>query len=134
MALTISQLAKSAGVGVETVRFYQRRGLLPDPRPARFGGAPGRRHYGPDEERRLRFIRAAQRAGFTLDEISELLALDRTGDRARARELANARIADLDARIAELEAARRSLGKLARECASGDTGPCPIIEAFEGGH
>lgn len=131
MALTISQLAKSAGVGVETVRYYQRRGLLPDPKPAQFGGAPGRRHYGPDETRRLHFIRAAQRAGFTLEEIAELLALDRSGDRARAREMANSRIADLDARIAELEAARRSLGRLARECAGGQTGPCPILEAFD---
>jgi len=53
MAMTISELARSAGVGVETVRFYQRKGLIFDPKPAQLGGASGRRHYGPDEARRL---------------------------------------------------------------------------------
>lgn len=130
-ALSISQLARSAGVGVETVRYYQRRGLLPDPRPQRTG-ASGIRHYGPDEARRLRFIRSAQNAGFTLEEIAELLRLDSSGDRPRAREMARDRIAALDARIAELERARKSLARLARECAAGDEGPCPIIASFEG--
>jgi MerR family mercuric resistance operon transcriptional regulator len=130
-AMTISQLARSAGVGVETVRYYQRRGLLPDPRPQRTGTS-GVRHYGPDEARRLRFVRSAQAAGFTLDEIAELLRLDSSGDRPRAREMARARIAALDARIAELERARQSLATLARECAASDKGPCPIIASFEG--
>lgn len=130
-AMTISQLARSAGVGVETVRYYQRRGLLPDPRPQRTG-ASGIRHYGLDEARRLRFIRSAQAAGFTLEEIAELLRLDASGDRPRARAMARARIAELDARIAELEKARQSLARLARECAAGDKGPCPIIASFEG--
>ena len=89
-AMTISQLARGAGVGVETVRYYQRRGLLPDPRPQKTG-ATGIRHYGPDELRRLRFIRQAQTAGFTLEEIAELLRLDSGNDRARAREMARAR-------------------------------------------
>jgi len=131
MALTISELARSAGVGVETVRFYQRKGLLFDPRPAALGTPPGRRHYGDDEMRRLRFIRGAQRAGFTLEEIRELLELDRSNDRARARAMARARIVELDARIAELETARRALEGLARECARSGEGPCPIIAAFE---
>ena len=130
-AMSISQLARSAGVGVETVRYYQRRGLLPDPRPQR-SGASGIRHYGPDEARRLRFIRSAQNAGFTLEEIAELLRLDSSGDRPRARAMARARIAALDAKIAELERARQSLARLARECAAGDSGPCPIIASFEG--
>jgi MerR family mercuric resistance operon transcriptional regulator len=130
-AMSISQLARSAGVGVETVRYYQRRGLLPDPRPQKTGMA-GIRHYGPDEARRLRFIRSAQSAGFTLEEIAELLRLDSNGDRPRAREMARARIAALDAQIAELEKARQSLARLARECAAGDKGPCPIIASFEG--
>ena len=130
-AMSISQLARSAGVGVETVRYYQRRALLPDPRPQKTGTS-GIRHYGPDEARRLRFIRTAQNAGFTLEEIAELLHLDSTGDRPRARELARERIAELDAKIAELERARKSLARLARECASGDAGPCPIIASFEG--
>jgi MerR family mercuric resistance operon transcriptional regulator len=130
-AMSISQLARSAGVGVETVRYYQRRGLLPDPRPQRTGTS-GIRHYGPDEARRLRFVRTAQNAGFTLDEIAELLRLDSSGDRPRAREMARARIAELDARIAGLQKARQSLSKLARECAADDDGPCPIIASFEG--
>ena len=131
MALSIAELARSAGVGVETVRYYQRRGLLPDPRPQRTG-VSGIRHYGPDEARRLRFIRSAQTAGFTLEEIAELLRLDASGDRPRAREMARARIAELDAKIAELKKARQSLARLARECAAGDKGPCPIIASFEG--
>ena len=130
MAMTISELAASAHVGVETVRYYQRRGLLPDPRPHKTG-VTGIRHYGPDEARRLRFIRSAQTAGFTLEEIAELLRLDSSGDRPRAREMARERIAELDAKIAQLEKARQSLARLARECAAGDKGPCPIIASFE---
>jgi MerR family mercuric resistance operon transcriptional regulator len=133
MAMTISELARGVGVGVETVRFYQRKGLLFDPKPGSLAGPSGRRHYGEGEAQRLRFIRKAQRAGFTLEEISELLALDRSGDRPRAREMAQTRIAALDEKIAELQAARRSLESLARECASSDRGPCPIIASFEVG-
>ncbi|MEI9852304.1 MAG: MerR family DNA-binding protein [Sphingomonas sp.] len=131
--MTIAGLAKSGGVGVETVRYYQRRGLLGTP--ARSGGSGpggGIRRYGAQDARRLRFIRTAQAAGFTLDQIAELLALDSTDDRPRARELARERIAALDARIADLEAARASLSRLARECGAGTAGPCPIIAAFEG--
>lgn len=131
MALSIAELARSAGVGVETVRYYQRRGLLADPRPQKTG-VSGIRHYGADEARRLRFIRSAKAAGFTLEEIAELLRLDASGDRPRAREMARERIAELDAKIAELEKARQSLATLARECAAGDKGPCPIIASFEG--
>lgn len=133
MGMTISELGRSAGVGVETIRFYQRRGLLRDPRPGSVPGAVGRKHYGEDEVKRLRFIRAAQRAGFTLDEIGELLRLDRTEDRARVRALALGRIAALDERIVELQTARAALNRLAGECAGGLAGPCPIIEAFEDG-
>ena len=125
---TIGGLAKAAGVGVETVRYYQRRGLLPEPaRP------PGEiRRYGDEDLKRLRFIRRAQAAGFTLEEIGELLALDRTDDRARVRELAAERLAALDERIAELERSRDALERLRSTCASGKKGPCPIIEAFDG--
>lgn len=127
---TIGKLAEAGGVGVETVRYYQRRGLLPTP--ARGGGpASGVRRYGEGELRRLRFIRSAQAAGFTLEEIGELLELDATDDRARARELAGARIAALDAKIAELVQAREGLARLAKECGSGRAGPCPILTAFE---
>lgn len=123
---TIGQLARAGDVGVETVRYYQRRGLLETP-----AGDGAVRRYDEEALRRLRFIRSAQGAGFSLDEIGELLALDAGRDRARARELARGRIAALDARIAELEAARAGLLKLAKACAASDDGPCPILEAFE---
>lgn len=131
-SMTIGNLAREAGVGVETVRYYQRRGLLREPERGPGGGAAGSvRRYEADDLRRLRFIRSAQRAGFTLDEIGELLELDATDDRARARQLAKARIAELDRRIAELETARSRLRRLARDCGSGAAGPCPILSAFD---
>ena len=124
---TIGGLARAAGVGVETIRYYQRRGLLPEPpRP------PGEvRRYGAGELKRLKFIRSAQAAGFTLNEIKELLDLDASDDRARARELAQARVAAIDARIAELREAREALAGLATACASKRKGPCPILRAFD---
>jgi MerR family mercuric resistance operon transcriptional regulator len=125
--LTIAGLAKAGGVGVETVRYYQRRGLLAEP--PRAGAI---RRYGGGDLRRLRFIRRAQSAGFTLEEIAELLALDSGHDRARVRALAGERLAALDARIAELEAARTALARLSKACGAGTKGPCPILEAFEG--
>lgn len=130
--MTIAGLAREGGVGVETVRFYQRRGLLDTPdRPNGAGANGGIRRYSPADVRRLRFIRSAQAAGFTLEQLGELLALDATDDRARARELAAARIAALDAKLKELERARASLRRLARECGSGSDGPCPILTSFE---
>jgi len=130
--MTISALARAGGVGVETVRYYQRRGLLPEPpRPAGGGLGGGVRRYGEEELRRLRFIRSAQAAGFTLEEIGELLELQATDGRPRAREMARARIAALDARIAELSTARAALARLADECAEDARGPCPILTAFE---
>ena len=124
---TIGALAKAAGVGVETVRYYQRRGLLPEP--ARPQGEI--RRYGEDDVRRLKFIRSAQAAGFTLAEIGELLELSSTDDRARARQLAQSRVAALDAKIAELQEARVALAGLATACAQKRSGPCPILSAFE---
>lgn len=130
-ALTIGKLAREGGVGVETVRYYQRRGLLATPdRPAGWGEGSVRR-YSNEDVRRLRFIRTAQGAGFTLDEIAELLSLDASDDRPRARALASERIEALDFRIAELTAARNALARLAQSCATEDAGPCPIIAAFE---
>jgi MerR family mercuric resistance operon transcriptional regulator len=124
---TIGGLAKAVGVGVETVRYYQRRGLLPEPaRP------PGEvRRYGADDVKRLKFIRSAQAAGFTLNEIGELIALDQSDDRARVRELADARVAAIDDKIEELREARDALAGLANDCASSRKGPCPILKAFE---
>ena len=123
---TIAGFAREGGVGVETVRYYQRRGLLPVPRKS--GGI---RRYGEEDVRRLRFIRTAQGAGFTLEEISALLALEATNDRRRVRALATERIAALDAKIAQMKDARDVLAKLARQCAAGTKGPCPILAAFE---
>ena len=124
---TIGGLAKAVGVGVETVRYYQRRGLLAEPaRP------PGEiRRYGSDDVKRLRFIRSAQAAGFTLRQIAELIALDASDDRNRVRALAEARVAAIDARIAELREAREALSGLASDCARKRGGPCPILTAFE---
>ena len=124
---TIGGLAKAAGVGVETVRYYQRRGLLTEPaRP------PGEiRRYGDNDLKRLRFIRSAQTAGFTLNEIKELLDLDASDDRARARQLAQERVAAIDEKIAELREARDALAGLATACAKERGGPCPILSAFE---
>ncbi|KQM27912.1 MULTISPECIES: MerR family transcriptional regulator [Sphingomonas] len=133
-SITIAGLAREGGVGVETVRYYQRRGLLDTPdRPNGAGIAGGVRRYGVQDVRRLRFIRSAQAAGFTLEQIGELLALDATDDRARARELATERIAALDEKIVDLKRVRASLLRLAQECGSGSTGPCPILTAFEQG-
>ena len=130
--MTIGGLARTAGVGVETVRYYQRRGLLETPdRPGDAGHGGTVRRYSAADVRRLRFIRSAQAAGFTLAEISELLALDAIDDRTRVRELASERIAALDTKIAELEQARTSLHRLAQLCGSGGTGPCPILTSFE---
>ena len=130
---TIAVLAREGGVGVETVRFYQRRGLMPTPERVS-GDRPGGsvRRYGDEDVRRLRFIRSAQTAGFTLDQIGELLALDAGEDRARARELATERLGALDRTIAELEQARAALRRLASACSETMTGPCPIISAFQG--
>lgn len=125
--MTIAKLARSADVGVETVRYYQRRGLMPTPAAT---GNGAYREYGEDDTRRLRFIRLAQAAGFTLEEIRELLALDRSTDRARVRELANARLAALEAQRQQIERSRASLQQLLGACQSSDAGPCPIIEAF----
>ena len=125
-SLSIGKLAAAGGVGIETIRYYQRRGLLETP-----GRGDGIRRYGSNDIRRLRFIRQAQAAGFTLEEIKELLDLDAGEDRARARELANARVKALDVRIAELKDARDALRRLARECGGGGSGPCPILASFE---
>ena len=125
-SLTIGQLAAGGNVGVETIRFYQRKGLLATPT-----RETGIRRYGSEDLRRLRFIKQAQAAGFTLEEIGELLELDTGQDRSRARELARSRIEALDAKIADLGRARAALERLATECGEGRKGPCPILASFE---
>lgn len=126
--ITIAGLARHGGVGVETVRLYQRRGLLDTP-----DRAGSIRRYGAEDIRRVLFIRAAQTAGFTLDEIGQLLSLDASQDRARALHLAQERLAMLDRKIADLQKARTALQRLAVACARSGTGACPIISAFDAG-
>ena len=126
-SFTIGRFAKAAGVGVETVRFYQRRGLLPVPR----AGRNKFREYDEALLTRLRFIRRAQAAGFTLKEIKELLKLDRTQDRARIRALALSRVNELEAKMADFQALIASLKGLVHHCAAAPKAmPCPIVDAF----
>ena len=127
--LTVSQFARAADVGVETVRFYQRRGLLAvPPRPR-----ASIRSYGPEALVRLRGIRRARQAGFTLSQIAVMLRLDRLRDRRAAYGLAVREIADIDRQIASVHDLRQSLSALATACEHGRAElPCPIIEAFVG--
>lgn len=128
--MTIGRIAKLAQVGVETIRFYEREGLLKEP-PRRVSGY---RQYPADTVDRVRFIRRAKYLGFTLKEIKELLSL-RVAPRTRCahvRERAEAKVRDIDEKLRTLEAMRDALTKLISEC-SGD-GPvtaCPILEALE---
>jgi len=132
MQLTIGKLAAAGEVGVETIRYYQRRGLMDTPtRSGGDGWGGGVRRYGADDLRRLKFIRSAQASGFTLDEIGELIMLDEGDDRARVRALARQRIEVLDDKIARMTATRAALARLADQCAASDKGPCPILSAFE---
>lgn len=124
--LTIGKLAEAGGVGVETIRFYQRKELLPVPTRDR-----GIRRYDHEDLRRLRFIRKAQQAGFTLEEIKELIELDSSKDRKRANHMALGRVAKLDEQIAELQRARASLKRLADDCAQSRSKACPILIAFD---
>ncbi|MEM7049548.1 MAG: MerR family DNA-binding protein [Acidobacteriota bacterium] len=129
--LTIGQLAERAGVGIETIRFYERRGLVPEP-PRRRSGY---RQYPEEAVDRLRFVRRAKGLGFSLDEIGELLEL-RSHPRANRRRVhakVEAKLADVERRIADLERLRATLRGLASDCANGKTSePCPILEALEG--
>ena len=127
--MTIGRFAREAGVGVETVRYYQRRGLMPVPSTR----ASAYREYDAELLRRLRFIRRVQAAGFTLEEIRALLRLDRGKDRARVRDIATRKLADIHQRISELQHIARALQGVVHDCEHGDASrPCPIIEAFDG--
>jgi MerR family transcriptional regulator, mercuric resistance operon regulatory protein len=127
--LTIGKVARAAGVSVETVRYYQRSGLVPEPpRPA--GGV---RRYSDEIVARLRFIRRAQELGFTLAEIRRLLALGDPQSCGKARSLAAAKLALVGARIADLERMRAALESLVVRCdAARGKVACPIIETLAG--
>lgn len=125
--ITIGKLAEAGGVGVETVRYYQRRGLLDASGPRR--GAY--RVYGTTDVTRLRFIRRAQALGFSLEEIGGLLSLDEEGDRDRARAAARAKIKDIDNRIHQLQGIKSALAELVHCCEHTDApAPCPILKAL----
>ena len=125
-ALTIGKTAKQAGVGIDTVRFYEREGLLPEARRTQ----SGYRLYSADDVDRLRFIRRAKTLGFSLEEIGELLSLNSAkGSRASVRKLAQHRLADLNQKISELTAIRDALATLVRRCTGeGPLKGCPIIQ------
>ncbi|MEN3281006.1 MAG: hypothetical protein V7607_2146 [Solirubrobacteraceae bacterium] len=124
------QVAEQAGVNVQTLRYYERRGLLPEP--AR--RESGYRVYGPDAVHTVRFIKRAQELGFDLRDAESLLALAAGGPEScdAARELADEKIAELDGRIADLLSMRESLGRLAATC----TKPraereCPLLQSIQ---
>jgi MerR family transcriptional regulator, copper efflux regulator len=128
-SLTIGTVAKRAGVPIDTIRYYEREGLLPEP----LRRASGYRSYNDSAVSRLRFIRRAKDLGFTLDEIRDLLAL--SADRHRGvkavRERAQQRLERIDARIAELTRIRKGLEQLIEACPGrGDPEQCPILRAL----
>lgn len=127
-SLTIGRLARAAGVGVETIRFYEREGLLPAP--ART--ASGYRQYPLDTVDRLGFIRRAKHLGFSLGEIRELLGLAHAnGERARVKAITEQKLAGIERRIEELSRMRAALAELNRQCSGhGPVEGCPIIEAL----
>jgi MerR family transcriptional regulator, mercuric resistance operon regulatory protein len=125
--LTIGYLAKSAQVNVETVRYYQRRGLMREPeRPT--GGV---RRYSDDDARRIRFIRRAQQLGFTLEEVTNLLKLEDGRSCRETERLAQQKLDLVDARIADLTRLRKTLRELIGRCESGrGRMACPIIKSL----
>ncbi len=126
--LTIAGVARSAGVNVETIRFYQRKGLLVEPpRPA-----AGIRRYGVGDVARVRFIKSAQRIGFTLDEIAQLLLLADGAHCAEAREIAEHKLVDVRRRMADLQRIEAALSGLVDRCtASRGKVVCPLIDSLQ---
>jgi MerR family mercuric resistance operon transcriptional regulator len=125
-SLTIGRLAKAATVGVETIRYYQERGLLPVP--VREGAF---RRYPPSLVERIRFIKRAQELGFSLDEVAELLDLEDGADRRSIRRIASDRLAQIEHKVADLRRMQRVLKHLVVECEHTDAGrPCPIIRSL----
>lgn len=130
--LTTGQVAKAVGVNIQTIRFYEREGILAPPRRSR----SGYRQYTEETVRVLSFIKRAQELGFTLKEARELLKLRSAGPKQRegARKAAESKVADIDQRIRDLAAIKDALGSLLSACAchEGEV-TCPILEALERG-
>jgi len=128
--MTIGKLAREAGVNTQTIRFYEREGLMPAPSRR----ASGYREYPSETVRHVRFIVAAKQVGFTLSEISELLSLrvQRGASCARVRRRAKAKLADIDAKLARLKGMRRTLARLIASCQGRcAVEDCVILEAIE---
>ncbi|MBM4206789.1 MAG: Hg(II)-responsive transcriptional regulator [Gammaproteobacteria bacterium] len=126
-SFTIGILAKKAGVNVETIRFYQRRGLLVEPiKPFK-----GIRHYTEQDVQRVRFIKQGQKLGFSLDEISELLSLEEGRHCREAKEIAMRKLILIRERIKGLRTMETTLSILVDSCASNtDPVSCPIIQTL----
>ena len=126
-SMTIGRLARAADVGVETIRYYQQRGLLPVP--AAVGAF---RRYPVELTARIRFVKRAQELGFSLDEIAELLRLEDGTDRESIRQIASARLGQIEHKLVDLERMRKVLKHLVDECEHTRASlPCPIIAALE---
>jgi MerR family copper efflux transcriptional regulator len=128
--LTIGQVAKKAGVNVETIRYYERRGYIPKPPRPR----SGYRQYSDETINRIQFIKRAQKLGFTLKEISELLSLRIDPDTtcADVKRRAEAKIVGIEEKIHTLQSIKKALAKLLAMCSGkGPPGECPIIEVLE---
>ncbi len=129
--LTIGRIAAQADVGIDTIRFYERRGLLPEPERT----ASGYRLYTADIVRRLDFIRRAKDLGFTLEEIIALLGLqDTRGSKAAVKELTRRKLEQIENKMQDLARMSDVLRALEHDCAgTGDVRTCPIIEALSDG-
>ena len=129
---TIGQMAKQAGVNIETVRFYEREGLIPEP-PRK---SSGYRQYSPDFVKRILFIKRAQTLGFSLKEIAELLDLRVEPDTAcdEVRERVETKLTNIEEKIRTLERLRAILGELVKACNQRQpTNECPVLEALDTG-
>ena len=127
--LKIGELAERGQVNLQTIRYYEREGLLP--KPPRL--ASGYRVFTPDAVRRVRFIKRAQELGFSLKEIRELLSIriDPKSDCSSVQKMAKAKMADMEEKIRTLQAMKKVLGKLAIACPGrGPSSDCPILESF----
>ena len=126
--LSIGAFADAAGVNVETLRFYQRKGLLAEPDKPH-GGI---RRYGEADVARVRFVKSAQRLGFSLDEVAGLLTLDDGAHCDDARRLAEQKLSDVRARLADLQRIELVLANLVHDCRlSQGTITCPLIAALQ---
>lgn len=125
-SLTIGRLARAAGVGVETIRYYQQRGLLPVPE-----STGTFRQYPAALTARIHFIKRAQELGFSLDEVTELLRLEDGAHRSSIRRIAADRLAQIETKVADLKRMQKTLKRLVAECehTRGDL-PCPIIASL----